>query len=536
MNLKDIDNWDDLIDVWELITEQGTNLAAIRALCVEDLAYLLAIVCKRYDVMHPWLLQRIREFERSPDGHLDLWSREHYKSTIITFAGTIQELLKNPEEKIVIFSHTGGIAQKFLMQIKTELENNELLKKAFPDILYQDPNSEAPSGKWNLDSITVKRKGNPKEASIEAHGLVTGMPTSKHYSLLVYDDVVTMESVGTPEQIEKTTTAWELSLALGSEGDRKRYVGTRWHLADTYATMIERGGVKTRLYPATHDGTMDGNPVLFTKMTWDARKLNTSDQVLACQYLQDPLSGAEKMFDVKMVKFYEVRPFALRVYILCDPARSKKKGSDNTAYSVVGVDHDLNKYLLDGINHRCDLQERWEWLKLLYTKWKKMPGIQAVEVGYEKYGALADLDYFKEQQQRNKLHFDIKELAWPSEGGGSKGDRVGRLVPELKKGRLYLPYPTDPNKKIVDKDGKQIGTGNVTATQRRHANQDYLWSKKILKKDSEGVVYDLGKQLMQQIQYFPMGKVDLIDATSRIYDMGVRKPLMMSEHSLDPDD
>lgn len=522
MNLKDIDNWSDLIEVWEAITDEGTNLAAIRALCLEDLAYLLVVVCRRLDAMKSnWILARIREFEASPDGHLDLWSREHYKSTIITFAGIIQEILRNPEIKVAIFSHTGAIAGDFLMQIRTEFEQNELLKKAFPDILYSDPEKEAGSGKWNQDSITVKRKSNPKEATLEAHGLVTGMPTGRHFDLLNFDDVVTMDSVGTPDQILKTTTAWELALALGSEGDRKRYIGTRWHLADTYATMIERGGVNVRIYAATDDGTMGGKPVLFSQETWDERKQNTSDQVLACQYLQDPLSGTEKMFDVKQVRYYEIRPFSMRVYILCDPARSKKKGSDNTAYAVIGVDHDLNKYLLDGINHKCDLQERWEWLSLLYRKWKKEPGVQAVQVGYEKFGALADLDYFKEQQQRNNLHFQIDELAWPSEGGGSKSDRVGRLVPELKKGRLYVPYPTNPDR--------------LTSLQIKRKNESYLWSRKIKKKGSDGVVYDLTENLLKQIQFFPMGKVDLIDAVSRIYDMTITKPLLLSEESLDPE-
>ena len=37
-----------------------------------------------------------------------------------------------------------------------------------------------------------------------------GQPTSKHYRRMVYDDVVTRESVTTPEMIKKTTEAWEL--------------------------------------------------------------------------------------------------------------------------------------------------------------------------------------------------------------------------------------------------------------------------------------------------------------------------------------
>ena len=33
-----------------------------------------------------------------------------------------------------------------------------------------------------------------------------GQPTGRHFSLIIYDDVVVQESVSTPEQIAKTTT------------------------------------------------------------------------------------------------------------------------------------------------------------------------------------------------------------------------------------------------------------------------------------------------------------------------------------------
>src|ERR1051325_9499999 len=180
----------------------------------------------------------MREVQAAPDGRLDLWAREHGKSSIITFGLTIQDILRDAEITVGIFSHTRPVAQGFLHQIKRELETNGLLKQLYPQGLWAEPRRQAP--KWSDEhGITVRRRGNPKEATVEAWGLVDGQPTGKHFSLRVYDDVVTRESVTTPQQGRKTTEAWELSDNLGVRGGRLRVIGTRYHLADTYHTMIE---------------------------------------------------------------------------------------------------------------------------------------------------------------------------------------------------------------------------------------------------------------------------------------------------------
>jgi hypothetical protein len=145
-----------------------------------DRFYLLTRLLGRKDAENAWLFDRCREVEADPDGYLDLWARYHYKSTICTFAGIIQEVLVDPEITVCILSCTKDIARAFLLQIQQEFENNDDLKRIYSDVLWADPKKEA--SRWSREKgIVVKRSSNPKEATIEAHGLIDGQPTSRHY-------------------------------------------------------------------------------------------------------------------------------------------------------------------------------------------------------------------------------------------------------------------------------------------------------------------------------------------------------------------
>src|SRR6516164_903385 len=325
-----------------------------------DLFFLLTHVLGRGDLDRDWFFARCREVQAAPNGHLDLWAREHGKSSIITFGLTIQDILNNPEITVGIFSYSRQIAKAFLRQIKTEFETNEMLRALFPDILWANPHRDAPKFSED-DGIIVRRKGNPKESTVEAWGLVDSTPVSKHFKLLVYDDVVTGESVSTPEMIAKVTTAWERSLALSTEGGVVRYIGTKWHYADTYRTIIERGAAIERRHPATIDGTAGGDPVLFSRERLAETRQRMGPYTFAAQFLLDPAAERDQAFHDDWLRYFdpdEGSTDEMRKYLLVDPASSKKKGSDYTVMAVIGLAPDENFYLLDAVRDRLNLTER----------------------------------------------------------------------------------------------------------------------------------------------------------------------------------
>lgn len=480
----------------------------------------------------------------------------------------IQEILVNPDLTVAIFSHTKPIAHAFLGQIKRELEENPLLKSTYDDVLWADPVKEAP--KWSgEDGIIIRRVGNPREATVEAHGLVDGQPISRHYDLLVYDDVVTERSVTTPDQIAKTTRMWELSDNLSThKGARKWHAGTRYHHGDTYGIILERKALKPRIYPATDDGTLNGKPVFLSSKRWQEIKTSQRSTVSA-QMLLNPVAGNEAIFLSEWFTPYEIYPSMLNVYILCDPSKGKRRtargasaDSDRTAIAVIGIDQASNKYLIDGYCHRMRLSERYHLIKQLHLKWSSFHGVQSVRVGYEQYGAQVDLEVIEEYQMRDGSYFELEELNFPREGLHSKKHRVERLEPDMKTGRFLMPgvvyHPEIPephrkrdfpesmknriarfscqwkvwseadNQKAGGKSEHQVGQIIYRPLMAPTRAQNYADSIRqphrivapLRRINEDGEIYDLTRVFMEEARFFPFSPHDdLIDAAARIYDM-----------------
>jgi hypothetical protein len=233
------------------------------------------------------------------------------------------------------------------------------------------------------------------------------------------------------------------------------------------------------------------------------------------------------MFMEKWLKFTEIRPATLNVYIVCDPASSKKKTSDNTAIAVIGVDYARNKYLLDGFCHKMNLRERWLAVRGMRRKWRGAQGVQGVFVGYEKYGMQSDIEYFQEQMDIDKDVFDIRELNWAKDSGQSKPDRVQRLVPDFLQGRFYLAA-------IVMKEvepGKWVPAESAKQAEMRQRGEPYRILTPPKQRDHEGNLYGLNKKFVNEFVNFPSPNFpdDLIDAVSRIYDMDYQPPVVYDQ-------
>src|SRR5215472_4435311 len=397
----------------------------LRWMACNDLFFLLVYLLNLRGLDTNWHFKRAYEVNERPEGSLDFWTRGSGKSLIGTLGLNIQTLLRNPNETICIFSHTRPNAKQFLRQIKTEFETNEKLKELFPDILWKNPKREAP--KWSEDDgLVLRRQVNPKEMSIEAHGLIDGQPTGKHFDILDYDDIV--PDYPTEGMIQRITEQWELSLALKARHLRFRVKGTFYDARDTYHTMMERafGYPRVRCMITDPDCPMSPEEVAFQRQS-------VSPRMWALQYLLD-LSAADSEIGFKRhwlawtSKVPDVK--SMNVYLICDPAGIGANSHSYTAMWILGAFSDKKLYVLDAVRDRLGLVERADKFFELLAKWK--PLVQF----YEQYALNSDIEYLKEQARERNIKLNLKRV------GGvrrSKEERINDVVVWFAQRRIVFP-------------------------------------------------------------------------------------------------
>ena len=414
---------------WKEAKKGGYLKEYIRQMVRADRFFLLTRILGRADANNEWVYRQCRMVESGRSGWLDLWAREHYKTTIITFAGSIQSICQNPEVTIGIFSFSRPIAKAFMFQIMQELMINKWLLWAFDDVFYARPKSQSP--RWSLDhGMQVIRQTNPNEQTIEAWGMIDAQPTSKHFQIRIYNDVVTQEAVDTPGAIKKVTERWRLSQNLGRKGGEQWYEGTLFHHEETYKVIAETKVVRPRVFPATDDQTEMGKPMFLTKKQLDEKRMLMGPYVFSAQMLLQPTALMTHNFSRDWLRFYEeINPWSMNRYLLFDPSKGRDKDSDYTAGLVIGLAPDKNYYILDMVRDRLPLTARAILLFNWHAKWKPLG------VGYEQYGMQSDIEHFKDRMTRENYRFHITEI----KGNVKKESRIERLVPLFENSRIYLP-------------------------------------------------------------------------------------------------
>lgn len=421
----------------DVASKKLPEINTYRTLAKQDLFFFVYFILKIPIANHPFIIQACKDVEEGQlDCTLDLWARDHFKSTIITISRTIQLILRNPEERIAIFSYSREAARKFTRQIKTILEANEFLNWLFPDVLWADTKD---SPKWTDEAIAVRRTGFYKEQTVEAWGLIEGAPIGGHFTGRIYDDIETTDVVNTLELMRKLEEAFYVSENLGTGDGWHCVIGTHYHhegiLNKLRYKVDEEGNLiyKVRVKTATVDGTPNGESVFLPESK--LKKLRMSKRHFFCQQLLDPTPQGEQELDFNLVKIIkkEELPQRLFKFMAVDPAgeRQDNRKRDSWGMVVFGVEPVLSDtaaskiYILDMVIEEFSLEESLSELVSMY-----MRNGRIIRLGIEKVSMQSmEVHVVNALRNRNRhLSEDAGNLQLLRPAGRNKEERIVRAL------------------------------------------------------------------------------------------------------------
>lgn len=350
------------------------------------------------------------------------------KSTYASVLFPAWYLGKRPSDSVIAASHTLELAERFGRRVRNLVAGKEF-GMIFGVGVAED--SQA-AGRWDTD----------RGGEYFASG-VGGSITGRRVDLGIIDDPVKSREDADSEVKRESTWQWYLNdfLTRLKPGARQVLIMTRWHEDDLAGRILAREGhlwrvIKIPMIAGDGDilGRAEGEllwPEWFTEEIVKRAKMDVRSWMALYQQEPRPMGGGE--FQRKWIKFYHSPPKDVgggqNKYILCDPAGEKKKDNDYTSIWVVGLGSDGNYYLLDCVRDRLNLTDRGQAIMRLHRKWKP------IEVRYERYGMMADVQFIRDLQERDNYRFDVTEVA----GTLKKEDRIRRLVPLFEQGKVYFP-------------------------------------------------------------------------------------------------
>lgn len=327
------------------------------------------ITCRTLQPLHASIIHNVSDNQAS----MDLAPRGHGKSTIGDVDFCITKVLRNPDIRIMIGSKTQTQASAFLKEIRTHFEQNVNLIRIFGDWKKSRDNV------WNDKEFTVNRRTViKKEATVSALG-ASGAVVSKHFDIIIGDDLVGFENARTEAQRKVLKEWFYSSLYPTLEPDGEIHIlGTRYSPMDLYEDLIKSKNYKVNVQQAIT--VKDGQEVSLWESKFSLEKLRSIREeagliIFNMQYQNNTELAKGKIFKYKYFKHFEeyevdyalnrVRvkvldaqgvPFwiPVRIYMGVDLAISEDETSNNDYFvlTVIGVDKNKNVYVLDYLKER----------------------------------------------------------------------------------------------------------------------------------------------------------------------------------------
>lgn len=401
--------------------------------------------------------------------------RGHGKSQILSFGFPLWCIVNKYSKNILIVSDTNDQAMQFIMAIRDELEENEILRDAYGDLV---GNKTWANIKINTSTkIQVVGKG----AGQKLRGI-----KYKYFrpDIIIVDDLENDESVETEAQRQKllnwfqkallpcgnttvkiiyigTVLNYEsllnklLSAPEYSMWDRKKYQAvikfSKSHLWEEWEEILKSDKYDNPDYEAREFYKKHKREMLKgVKILWEGKQPDhyydlmvmklMNPEAFDSEYQNDPVSESMRVFKEDWFKYWEDLPEIKQVYIGVDPSLAKSNKADNSAITVIGKGVDNFLYVL-----KSDIRRR-KPDKIIDDLISECITYQAklVKVGIE---AMQFQYFFAQECGRRGLEQNIAIPIEPMTNIQDKQLRIKGLVPFIKNG--YIKFHIS-QKKLLD--------------------------------------------------------------------------------------
>ena len=364
------------------------------------------------------------------------------KSTIITTAYVLWTILGFQQRKfIVICGQTEQKARQYLMNIKKELQENDLLKKDL------GPFEEERNSLGNATALIIKRM-NVKIMISSVEQSIRGMRHGQHRpDLIILDDIEDINSVKTREGRDKAFN-WLTSEVIPAGSERTRFIiaGNLLHEDSVIRRLqqnIDSGNMRSlnavsRQYSIRDEQGNSLWPGKYpTPESIQAEKDKMIDDEAAWyrEYELKIISTADQVVRPEWIQTYSQLPrdkTLTGVAIGIDLAISDKNTADYTAIVVgyiYGYKRNMEIHVQSyPLNERIPFPEQVEYIKSLvatHEKYSSRVKIYIESIGYQ--GALVQL---LERKKFNVIGVPVR---------GDKKSRLQLTTPLLRDGKILFP-------------------------------------------------------------------------------------------------
>ena len=410
--------------------------------------YFFAKSILGYDRLQPVTHRRPCDFLDKPDRlKILMMPRDFFKTTCGTKAKSLQILANDPSRRILMISNTATNAQKFLYEVEKKVENALLLSELYPHMIPP----RARERRWSSEAMEIERDVQFSEASIEALG-VEGSSTSRHYDIIIEDDLVDEDQLINREQMDKVIEAHKFLQFLYVRPSKKvNFVyGTRWAYYDFLSYMMEVHPEYKVFKMAIVD--KDGNPTFPQEFPLETiERMKREDPLNFSIFgMNEPLPGEMQDLKAEWLNFYksgqEPRHDEMTILILIDPSIGENEKNCYTAIITVGLEErrdGVHIWVLDTYHGIIPVDSRNPKASSLVSKtFERVKKYEPYTVAVETTAFQKVLKYlFTLHMEKRQLYFNITEV--PHYSNQHKWDRVMKLAGPMAAGRIHVKEDMD---------------------------------------------------------------------------------------------